>query len=331
MIFLYVYRYYYNNIGTNNNMNNNMIQQNTGGYGMFSPQQLIDYTFTNYIMGSMSKLADKEFSINIVFTVILLLSLQELKVILIDILKATSEFIKTNYKDYFSCVYNWIKHYVVMCISPIYRFLWRKKESRNNENNVICTTEDIKYYSMQYDIKYSLTFMQNLIKYIKDNSTNCNYFVDDNKKIDIKNFEEMNVTETWKRIKIKYDGININIMNNLSLTFVKKQSMLFLTGVEEHKNDVLLNSVYTFSDLMPNSHIKEYVKKFVTIAEIDKIIPEYIDGVYVSGINPNYLHHTVRFYDNIDNCSNTSFELCIILLLQTCCRNINVIDRKSVV
>lgn len=308
-------------------MNTNVVQQNTGGYGMFSPQQLIDYTFTNYIMGSMSKLAEKEFSMSIVFTVILLLSLQELKGILIDILKTTSEYIKNNYKNFFKDTLDWIKTYVIPYISPIYYFFWKKQENKIMESEVACVTADKIYYSTQYKIKYSMPFMQNLVKYMGDNPMNCSYIVDDNKKIEIKNFEEINVTEIWKKILIKYDDIDINIVDNLSLTFIKKQNRSFLIGSEKI-NIVDFSSIFTFSDLMFDTPLKNYIKKFVVVAGIDKIKPDYnnVKGTYVCHLEPKYLRDPVIFFENI-NTQNVQkyFELYVILLLKTCCPNLNII------
>lgn len=311
-------------------MSNNIMQQATGSYGMFSPQQLIDYTFTNYIMGSMSKLADKEFSISIVFTVILLLSLQELKVVAMDMLKTVSEYIKNNYKSFFKNIVGYIKSYIIPYVSPFFCFFFccskRKQKNKTVENNTTCIIKKENYYNVQYKLKYSMPFMQNLIKYIGDNSSSCSYIIDDNKKIEIINFEEINITEIWKDIKIRYDDININILDNLSLTFTKKQDKSFLIGVGKLKSNLDSNNIYTFSDLMPDISIKNYIKSFISVANIDKINPEYVMDMYVCNIDTKYMSQLFQFCNKIDSshaCNH--FELYVILLLKTCYPNLNII------
>lgn len=126
-----------------------------------------------------------------------------------------------------------------------------KKKNKDREDEFVCNAENNLCYSMQFAVKYSIPFMQNLIRYIKDNLSNCSYVIDDNKKMDIVNFEEINITETWRNIKIKFGNININIMDNISLTFAGKQEKVFLVGAGKLENDLKYESICTFSDLMP--------------------------------------------------------------------------------
>lgn len=133
------------------------------------------------------------------------------------------------------------------------------------------------------------------------------------------------IIATWKDIKIKFDDIDINIADNISLIFTKKQDGLFLIGAGKLINNIDYGNVYTFSDLMPNTPMKEYIKKFITIANINKIKPEYIQNFYKCTVDQNYFTGPVNIYDNINKASRGDYELYIILLLKTCCSNLNII------
>lgn len=141
-----------------------------------------------------------------------------------------------------------------------------------------------------------------------------------------RNFEEINITETWRNIKIKFGNININIMDDPSSTFAGKQDKVFLVGAGKLENGLKYESICTFSDLMPDTSIKKYVKNFITSANIDKIKPEYIANTYTCTLDKSLINSSVMFSDKIDSRVTTdNFELYVILLLKKCCPNLNVV------
>lgn len=309
-------------------MNSNGQMQNQAFSG--NAHQFIEYAMTNYIMTTMSKLADKEFSFSIVGTILIILSLSELKGILIDFLKSTSTYLKENYKTIFLKIIELIKLQTLKNILYLYTYgiflkimhIFKKNSEVPEKDIIINKQPNETLYSCTYDFKYTVQFMQNLLNYIEKNKKNCQYNVNNEKKIEIVNLEETLITETWSGINIKFKDYHFNFLNAVSLKFIKKNDKISLVGSENCYNDP--SNVQTFSDLLPNSDIKIFIKNIISEEEINKIkIDNEITNIDIKLCEESLGTITVENKFLIDK--KKGFEYNFICLLKSAIPNLNFI------
>ncbi len=224
----------------------------------------------SHIASQISKFnAANGFNYKNITTLILLLSIGELKNLVKYFTSNTSTFVIENYKTFFTSVYSFGVGIPKM-ISSSFNNLFGKKITYSLEEKLV---EPIK---QEYVIDGINEFVKGLVFYLEDdkNSMSSSYSITNSREIKIENMESIVINEEWNDIIIYYLNTKIILNSKLNLTFdktgnLKKQLKNFSQTttentdskykVTEEKLEKLIKSTRSISGLVNDRIISNYI------------------------------------------------------------------------
>lgn len=199
-----------------------------------STQVYLDHVLTSKMMDQTSQLLNSGnlFTIAGMLKFLILMSLDEIKVMAKEYVKFLKNWVVANYKTVFYYCPN-IKH---MC-NAIYEFylLYIKPVKKQEESNNQIEPE-IPEYKAEVVVNPVPHFWNVLYKYSKENPSACKFVDYNTDTVSIINMREFNFNKTIGNFEIDFRGNNIFIEKQLEYTFIMKN------GVEEPIDNKVLEN-----------------------------------------------------------------------------------------
>lgn len=288
-----------------------------------NPKQYFDILMSGIMYNGMIKFieSENEISIRKIGIIILLMSLDHVKEIvmesLVDLVKLTKTTLTTNTKNIINFITgngiikiasNIIK-YILYILKQIFK---PKNQIENYNNNVV----DIKKNNVYVvNIPLNDTVIKMIYKYMELNNSKHDKKITYDNSLEIAAINEFKTKETWSDIKIYYNDIIISINKNITFNFIIKNRIKLLCSGDVES--IPYDQIIYFSDLLPTSVIKNYVKtevqyvlKLLKKQETDK------DLIY---------HNTWDINKNFVVDDTKDIEHNVIMLIKYYCVNLDVI------
>jgi hypothetical protein len=199
------------NIQQTNQINVNEVTPNTNS------EYYLNMMIGSQIANQISKFNAKDgFNYINITTLILLLSIGELKNLVKFISSNTSTYVVANYKTFFSSLWSFTIG-IPKVISCSFNNLLLNKN--NNIQIEFAPESPINTYK----IECGNEFVSELVHYLEDlkNMSTSNYNILPNREIKFENMETQIIEETWVGIEFYYSNIKIKLNSQLNLTFEK--------------------------------------------------------------------------------------------------------------
>lgn len=234
-----------------------------------------------------------------VLGIITMLSIEELKSIIID----TISFLKDLLKEYLK--YSTIKNGCMIFTNTIKYFVYKviniitlKRFCNIKKTSTLPIKDIIPIY--ECPIICDINFLNILISHFKKNN-NINYSVDSAIKIDLNNINSYDRIETWKNISFKLDNINCSILSTLKVSVKcqnesEKIQILKSNNINHIETDEFsLITDIGFLTLGKRIYTKnkcnlEHIDYGYTYDKIDKCLLIYNDGGNDNNLNINGIY-----------------------------------------
>ena len=203
------------NIQQTNQINVNEVTPNTNS------EYYLNMMIGSQIANQISKFNAKDgFNYINITTLILLLSIGELKNLVKFISSNTSTYVIDNYKTFFSSLWSFTIGIPKTISSSFNNLLFKK-------NDLIQIEFAPESPIVTYKIECGNEFANGLVHYLEDskNELTSNYNILPNREIKFENMETQLINETWLNIEFYYSNIKIKLNSQLNLTFEKSNSI----------------------------------------------------------------------------------------------------------